>query len=347
MPKPYDPTSNSVRSLAETAQWQADESEEILEPSLPVIDPHHHIWLKQNNDYLASDLQRDLGSGHNILATVFVECTTAYRANGPTQMKPIGETEFVIRTLPVGSSLTRFAAGIVGRADLSLGERVRPVLEAQIAAADGRFRGIRRPLRWDPEGIGLFGKPFQQSLALDPQFRRGIAQLEPLGLSFDGWMFHHQLHEFADLADRFPNTLMILNHAGGPLGVGRYAGRRAQVFKEWRGAMADLARRPNVFVKIGGLGMLYFGFDFHCRGNPPRSPELAAAWKPYVLECIALFGPQRCMFESNFPVDKQSCSYRSLWNAFKIITIGFSDAERTALFSETATNAYQLDLSIS
>jgi predicted TIM-barrel fold metal-dependent hydrolase len=344
MPKPYDPKGNSVRSLAETAGWQAGEREEILDPDLPIVDPHHHIWMKPDDSYLAADLERDFGSGHNIVATVFIECVTAYRPNGPTEMKPVGETEFVVRSLPERPSGTRFAAGIVGRADLSLGDRVRPVLEAQIEAGQGRFRGIRRPVRWDPEGIGLFGKPFPQSLALDMEFRKGVAQLEPLGLSFDGWLFHHQLGEFADLAAAFPNTPMILNHVGGPLGVGRFAGHRAEVFEDWRKAMAELARLPNVLVKIGGLGMLYYGFDFHMRPEPPHSSELAQAWSPYVLECVELFGPSRCMFESNFPVDKQSCSYRTLWNAFKRITNDFSTDEKTALFSGVAAKAYRLDL---
>lgn len=190
----------------------------------------------------------------------------------------------------------------------------------------------------------MFGKPFPQSLAMDTEFRRGVAQLEPLGLSFDGWLFHHQIHEFADLAAAFPNTVMVLNHVGGPLGVGRFAGRRQEVFEEWRKAMADLARRPNVLVKIGGLGMLYYGFDFHTYPQPARSTMLAKSWAPYVLECIELFGPSRCMFESNFPVDKQSCSYRSLWNAFKRITRDFSVDEKFALFSQTAIKAYRLDI---
>jgi L-fuconolactonase len=344
MLKPYDPKGNSVRSLSATAEWQSNDVEDVIDPDLPIIDPHHHIWIKPDDSYLAADLEHDLSSGHNILATVFIECVTAYRKDGPAEMKPVGETEFVVRSLPLRSAGTRFAAGIVGRADLSVGERVRPVLEAQIAAGQGRFRGIRRPVRWDPEGIGMFGKPFPQSLAMDTEFRRGVAQLEPLGLSFDGWLFHHQIHEFADLAAAFPNTVMVLNHVGGPLGVGRFAGRRQEVFEEWRKAMANLARLPNVLVKVGGLGMLYYGFDFHTYPQPASSPMLAKAWAPYVLECIELFGPSRCMFESNFPVDKQSCSYRSLWNAFKRITHGFSMDEKSALFFQTAAKAYRLDV---
>jgi predicted TIM-barrel fold metal-dependent hydrolase len=343
MLKPYDPKGNSVRSLSELAEWQSHDAEEVIDPDLPIIDPHHHIWIKADGSYLAADLEQDFSSGHNIRATVFVECVTAYREDGPLEMRPVGETDFVVRSLPQRRAGSRFAAGIVGRADLSLGERVRPVLEAQIEAGQGRFRGIRRPVRWDPEGIGLFGKPFLQSLAMNAEFRRGVAQLAPLGLSFDGWLFHHQIHEFADLAAAFPNTVMILNHLGGPLGVGRFAGRRQEVFDQWRKAMADLAHRPNVFVKIGGLGMLYYGFDFHTLPQPASSLMMARAWAPYVMECIELFGPSRCMFESNFPVDKQSCSYRSLWNAFKRITRSFSIDEKSALFSQTAAEAYRLD----
>jgi L-fuconolactonase len=343
-PMHYDGSTNSVRSLKEADRWLANQREAAIEPELPIIDPHHHIWLKPNNDYLGGDLERDVLSGHNIIATVFVECSTAYGEDGPAEMRPVGETKFVVKALPEQATGTRFAAGIVGRADLALGEMVRPVLEAQIEAAEGRFRGVRRPLRWDPEGIGLFGKPFQPSLAAGPSFRRGMAQLEPLGLSFDGWLFHHQLNEFADLAEAFPNTIMILNHVGGPLGIGRFSGKRRQVFQEWRQAMQDLSRRPNVLVKIGGLGMLYFGFDFHARALPPNSRELAEAWKPYVLECINLFGPTRCMFESNFPVDKQSCSYGAIWNAFKRLTQSFSENEKRHLYSQTAAEAYRLDI---
>ncbi|WP_455274964.1 amidohydrolase family protein [Rhizobium herbae] len=344
MPRLYDPTGNSVRSLAEAEEWHINENEEVIDADLPIVDPHHHIWLKAGDSYLAEDVERDFGSGHNIVATVFIECVTAYRANGLKEMKPVGETEFVVRSFPERASGTRFAAGIVGRADLSLGDRVRPVLEAQIEAGQGRFRGIRRPVRWDPEGIGLFGKPFPQSLALNTDFRKGVAQLAPLGLSFDGWLFHHQLDEFGDLATAFPDTEMVLNHVGGPLGVGRFTGCRAEVFKDWRKAMAELAKRPNVLVKIGGLGMLYYGFDFHMQPTPPHSSVLAEAWKPYVLECLELFGPSRCMFESNFPVDKQSCSYRTIWNAFKGITRDFSQDEKTALFSGVASKTYRLDL---
>ena len=181
-------------------------------------------------------------------------------------------------------------------------------------------------------------------MLMDAGFRRGMAQLAPLDLNFDGWLFHHQLGEFADLAAAFPDMPMILNHVGGPLGVGRFAGHRQEVFEEWRKAMAEVARRPNVLVKIGGLGMLYYGFDFHARPEPPHSSELAEAWAPYVLECIELFGPSRCMFESNFPVDKQSCSYRSLWNAFKRITRDFSPDDKAALFSQTAAKTYRIAL---
>ncbi|MGV6873211.1 amidohydrolase family protein [Pseudochelatococcus sp. B33] len=333
-----------MRSLAEAAAWQAGEDEAVLEPDLPIVDPHHHIWVKENNDYLEADLARDLGSGHRIVATVFVECTTEYRREGPEEMRPVGETEFAVRTLPARETAPRYAAGIVGRADLTLANRVRPVLEAQIEAGQGRFRGVRQPLRWDPEGIGLFGQSFPQSLALDKGFRRGVAELGPLGLSFDGWLFHHQIGEFADLATAFPDTLMILNHIGAPLGVGRFEGRRAEVFDDWRAAMAELARRPNVTVKIGGLGMLYFGFGFHTWPKAPRAEDLVQAWAPYVRECIELFSPSRCMFESNFPVDKQSCSYRSLWNAFKRITEGFSPDERADLFSRTAARVYRLSI---
>jgi L-fuconolactonase len=341
---PYDPSRNAVRSLRELAEWQAHDLEPVLDPGLPIVDTHHHLWRRDRGDYLPADLTADFG-GHSVVATVSIECTAGYHPDGPEEMRPVGETEFIAAEAAAAGTGTGLCAGIVGRADLRLGDRGQAVLEAQIEAGQGRFRGIRQPLRWDATGIGMFGQPGPRALALDPAFRDGFARLAPLGLSFDAWAFHPQLEEVADLARAFPDTVVIVNHVGGPLGTGPYAGRRDEVFALWRRGIAALAQCPNVAMKIGGLGMLYYGFGFHERAAPPGSPELAAAWKPYVDECFERFGVGRCLFESNFPVDKQSCSYRTLVNAFKRLTHGFSDGEKAAFFSRNGAQAYRIDLS--
>jgi predicted TIM-barrel fold metal-dependent hydrolase len=231
----------------------------------------------------------------------------------------------------------------VGHADLMLGAAVRPVLEALIAAGNGRLRGIRHGVTWDTGNAAKFGRrqvpPHQ---VLDPVFRQGFACLQPLGLSFESWQFHPQLPDLVDLLRAFPETNVILNHAGGLLGIPPHDGKRDEVFGIWRGHMRSLAQFPNLTVKVGGLGMLYCGWDFHLRDMPPSSEELAAAWRPYVETCIELFGPGRCMMESNFPVDKQSCGYGVLWNALKRITQGCSAAEKAALYRDTAARVYRL-----
>lgn len=291
-------------------------------------------------DYLVGDLQDDIGSGHRVVATVFVEGGTQRRTEGPVSMRPVGETEFVVRSIrDVGAGL---CAGIVGFADLELGERVRPVLEAQIRAAEGRFRGVRFPLRWDPTGIGMWRKEYSASRMREPGFRNGLKQLADLGLSFDAFVYHHQLDALAQLARDFPETTLIVNHIGGPLGAGQYAGRQAEVFANWTSGLDSLARHPNVFMKLGGLGMLYSGFHFYRQATPPTSTQLAEAWRPYMEACIERFGVDRCMFESNFPVDKQTCTYGTLWNAFKRITQNASTSEKAALYLGTGARAYKL-----
>ncbi|UUZ77194.1 amidohydrolase family protein [Polaromonas sp. P1(28)-13] len=162
-----------------------------------------------------------------------------------------------------------------------------------------------------------------------------------MGLSFDAWLFYHQLPDLADLLGDFPDTPVVLDHAGGILGIPPHTDR-AEVFSTWRANLQALARFPNLTVKIGGLGMLYGGWDFHTREDPPSSTDLAHAWRPYVETCIELFGPTRCMFESNFPVDQQTCGYGTLWNAFKRITLDYSRADKAALYHDTAARVYRL-----
>ena len=270
-----------------------------------------------------------------------------FRADGPEEMRPVGEVEFVNGTAALSASgqygKTRVCEAIIGWADLMLGAKVREVLEAEIAAGGGRFRGVRYGTSYDEGVAGKFvSRTMPPHRLLDPKFREGFAELGKLGLTFDSWHFHPQLPDLVDLARAFPNQTIIVDHVGGVLGVGQYAGKSAEVIPAWKKSMQELAKCPNVNVKLGGLGMTSFGFDFHERETPPSSQELADTWRPYVETCIEAFGPDRCMFESNFPPDKQSCGYTELWNAFKRITSGASAAEKTALYSGTAARVYRM-----
>jgi L-fuconolactonase len=338
------------RDDATLRAWLARRPTEVaLEPDLPIIDPHHHFWdTPQRGRYLLHELLSDIAGGHNIVATVFLECRSMYRKDGPSEMAPVGEVEFVNGIAAMSASggygPCRVAEGIVGHADLTLGAPVREVLEAQIAVGGGRFRGIRYGVSWDPnDSVGKYVSryvPPQQSR--EPKFREGLAQLAPLGLTFESWQYHPQLADAIDLARAFPDTTMILNHVGGVLGVGPYAGHRQEILAGWKKDIGELAKCPNVVAKLGGIGMTSFGFDFHERAEPPSSEDLAAAWRQYVEPCIEAFGVDRCMFESNFPPDKQSCGYAELWNAFKRITANASAAEKRELYSGTAARVYRL-----
>ena len=334
--------------MATNDEWLEKIREEIIEPNLPIIDPHHHLWDFPGSRYMLDELNADTqNTDHNIVATIFVECTAMYRAEGPEHLKPVGETEFVNGIAAQSASglygKMRACAGIVGFADLALGAAVDEVLEAHIEAAPQRFRGIRhasafddspevRPTHTNPPP-GLFGMP---------KFREGFARLAKYGLSFDAWLYHHQIPELTDLARAFPETPIILDHFGGPLGIGKHAGRRSEVFAQWMTDIVELSECPNVVAKIGGINMAVNGFDWHKRDMPPTSDELVAATGDYYLHTIDAFGPDRCMFESNFPVDKLSCSAPVLWNAFKKIAHGFDAEEKAALFHDTAKRVYRL-----
>jgi L-fuconolactonase len=340
----------AYRNETDLKAWLAKRpAEAALEPELPIIDPHHHFWdTAQRGHYFLPELLADIGGGHNIVSTVFLECQAMYRKAGPREMAPVGEVEFVNGIAAMSASGTygpcRVAEAIIGHADLTIGARVREVLEAELSVGGGRFRGIRYGVSWDAsDAINKFAsRAVPPHLARDPKFREGLAQLAALGLSFESWQYHPQLPDAIDLARAFPNTTIILNHVGGVLGVGPYSGRRHEILTSWRKDIAELAKCPNVNVKLGGIGMTSFGFEFHERDIPPSSEELAAAWRQYVEPCIESFGVNRCMFESNFPPDKQSCGYTELWNAFKRITSGASPTEKTALYSGTAARVYRL-----
>ncbi len=332
--------------------WLASTVEAPLEPALPICDPHHHLWDQQTARiaprYLLDEILEDVGAGHNVVSTVFIECGAMFKPDGPEALRPVGETEFVNGIAAMSASgiygKTRIAAGIIGTADLRLGDAAAAVLDAQIAAGGGRFRGIRRAAAWDADaavpkhrtnpGPGLFARD---------DFRAGFAHLASRRLTFEAWCYHRQIPEVTALARAFPDTTIVLNHFGGPIGVGAYAGKADQVHAQWRTSIGELAGCPNVVAKLGGINMEVNGFGWHERPRPPGSQELAEATRHYYEFTIEKFGADRCMFESNFPVDKASCSYTVLWNAFKRLTSGCSAADKAKLFHDTAARVYRLD----
>jgi len=343
-PAPVAPTGHFMARN----DWLARHVEEIIEPELPIVDPHHHLVERpETGRYLLPELLADTGSGHNITATVYLEWLSMYRAGGTAEMKPVGEVEFANGVAAMAASgtygKTKVCAGIVGYADLALGGAVEKVLQTEIEAGGGRFSGIRYISATNPAQAS-WGSPVTrpEGMLMQPKVREGFAKLAPLGLSFDAFMFHPQLGDLVDLARAFPETGIVLDHIGGPIGLGPYAGKRDAVFAEWSARIKELAGCPNVYIKLGGLGMRVFGFDVHEQAEPPSSETLARLWRPYIETCIAAFGPERAMFESNFPVDKGSGSYPVFWNAFKHIASGCSASEKAALFAGTATRFYRL-----
>jgi predicted TIM-barrel fold metal-dependent hydrolase len=327
-----------------TDAWRALTVETALEPHLPICDSHHHLWEYPGSRYLAAELLAELG-GHRVTHTVFVECMQHFRTDGPEALRPVGETEFVEQIAAATDRVPaapRVAAGIVAFADLTLGDAVEDVLRAHLAASD-RVRSIRYATAWDAsEQIRPSHTHPAPGLMREARFRAGFSRLARVGLCFDAWLYHTQFPELVELARSFPDTRIVLDHMGGPLGIGPYSGRRAQIFAEWRKQLAELAKCANVSVKLGGITMTAAGFGWHKRPKPPASGELAAAMQPYFDACVELFGPKRCMLDSNFPVDRASCSYAVLWNAFKRATAQYSPAERACLLRETAMSFYRL-----
>jgi predicted TIM-barrel fold metal-dependent hydrolase len=340
------PNTNSGLYADPRPDWLAQYTEDVIDPGRPIVDPHHHLWDRGGLVYLIEDIAGDIASGHNVVATVYVEARSMYRAKGPEAFRPVGEIEFVNGAAAMSASggygPAAICAGIVGHVNLLLGDGARGVLEAEIAAGGGRFRGIRHSSAWDADAeVAGFYATRPKGLLLDSAFRKGFAALAPLNLSFDAWLFHPQLGELIDLARAFPDTRIVLDHCGGPIGLGSYANRE-EVFKVWKASILEVAKCPNVSVKLGGLAMRLLGYDFHQRPRPPSSEDAAAAWRPYIETCIEAFGPARGMFESNFPPDKGQCSYQVIFNAFKRIAAQYSEAEKTALFSKTASDFYRL-----
>ena len=332
--------------------WLALTEEPTLEPEIPICDPHHHFWDLRTarvpyQRYLLHELAADINSGHNVRSTVFVEARAMYSPEGPEEMRPVGEVEFVQGLAAASASGLygpgRAAAAIVGHANLNLGAGVERVLEALQAASPNRFRGIRHSVSWDPDPNveNTAAHMIEGQLGSD-NFRAGARVLARMGLSLEGWMFFHQLPDLADFARAVPDLPIILNHVGGLARVGPYAGRDDGVIATWRSGIAAVADCPNVNIKLGGMGMTRYGFDWHTRDIPVGSEELAGSMAPYMTYCIEKFGPDRCMFESNFPVDKVSFSYHVMYNAFKRLSKGYSSSERAAMFHDTAVRVYRI-----
>lgn len=326
--------------------WLAQHVEEVIDPALPIVDAHHHLWEEGGSPYLLGEIRADLDDGHRVTGTIFVQAHYGYRTDVPAHLAPVGETEKVAaiaREARRAGCATRIAEGIVAYADLAMLDRLSETLDAHFVAAEGALRGIRHSVSRDenfPDGIVI--RPAPARLLADRDYRAGLAELGRRGLVYDAMLYHSQIPELVDAAKAVPDTSIVLDHIGCLLGVGPYEERASELFESWRRDMRALAACPNVAVKIGGFGMIVCGARWHERAIPPSSEELANAWRPYVETCVELFGARRCMFESNFPVDKAMYSYRTLWNAFKRITAGWPDADRRALFAGTARRVYGL-----
>ena len=333
-------------------EWLNRRREDILEPELPIVDTHHHMRESGGGKrFMFEELLADVNSGHNVVATVFMQSGTKtramYRADGDPAFAPIGETEFVNGVAAMSASggygPARLCAGIIGYADMALGARLRPVLEGHIRAGGDRFRGIRYSLTWDAwEGVCPKSEQHRKAVLASPAMRESLACFAQLGLLYEMWVFYPQMNDAIAVMRDFPDTQFVLNHLGGPLHIGPYAGRRDERFAEWRAAIRAVAQLQNVVCKLGGIGMHYAGFDFHENPEPPSSQMLCDAWRPYVETCIEAFGSGRCMAESNFPVDKAVCSYVILWNALKRMVSGASASEKAEIFSGTARRVYRL-----
>ncbi len=321
---------------------------EVIEPDLPIIDSQHHLWVHAGRRYLIDEFQADLASGHNVIASVYMECGAMYRKHGPSSLRTVGEAEFVAGTAAMSESgsfgPTRICTAFVGAADLTLGAEVDGVLDALGAASGGRLRGIRGAASWDADPAVHTGlRPMApQGLLRDPRFRAGFARLGARGLVYDAFQYHPQLGDLCDLADAFPNTPIVVGHCGGLLGIGPYA--VASNFVQWKNLVGQIARRPNTFMKLGGLGGRRCGFGFERRHTCASAAELARSWRPYIETCIELFSPARCMYESNFPQDSASGNYRTVWNALKRTASTCTAAEKSEMFHGTAGRVYRIDL---
>ena len=324
--------------------WLKQISEEVLQPALPIVDAHHHLWIRPDHKYLLDEYVEDLDSGHNIVATVYAECHSMYRQSGPEQFQSLGETEFVTGCAAMADSGVygnrKICRGMVGWVDLQMGEQVAELLDVHLQRSGGRFKGVRLTAAWD-DHPRINSPASRAQLLSDPAVIAAVKVMAARQLALDCWVYHTQLDELAELAALLPRLRIVLNHTGVPVLGGPNRDRRDEVFKQWRRGMMRLAEYPNVFLKLGAVPIRKSG-DGVDRSLPPTSEEIASAWAPWMLPCIEWFGPERCLFESNFPVQKLFSSYQVTWNAFKLLAKHASDDERRWLFHDAAINAYQL-----
>jgi len=327
-------------------EWLSQVTEEILDPAREIVDPHHHLWPSAEMGYNVPEFTADLTSGHNVVQTVFMECGAAYRKDGPDHLKPIGETEFVTAAAEqMRAAGGPYIAALVAHADLRLEPAMLDeVLDAHVAASKGLFRGIRHAGSRDNSGATLrIPGHAPPRLYHEPDFQRGVRHLGERGLTYDTWHYHHQNGDYLALAKACPGTVMILDHFGTPIGVGPYEGKRDEIFAAWKDEMAAIAECPNVYAKIGGLAMPDNGFGWDKRDVPPGSDEIVEQHERWYDHMISCFGPERCMFESNFPVDRWSMSYVVYWNAMKKIAAKYPEAAQAAMFAGTARNVYSVE----
>ena len=329
-------------------EWIAQIREEIINPELPIIDPHHHLWNGDNQlagsfPYLIENLNEDTFSGHNIVGTIFMECAQGYYLDGEEKYKPVGETEFVINLIKDSEKLSKSTniMGIIGFADLMLGHEVKDVLNTHLSKGEGLFRGIRHAAGWDKnnEIHNSHSNPIE-NIYHNKSFMKGAEELINLKLTFDAWHYHHQINDLSIFAKKYPELTIIHDHFGGPLGVGPYEGKKEEIFKKWKDDISLLSESKNVYAKLGGLAMPVNGWNFHKQNKPASSDQIVDMHHEYYLHTINCFGVERCMFESNFPVDRRSVSYHVIWNAFKKMVLGYSDEDKNKLFFKNAKDVY-------
>tara|TARA_X000000368_G_scaffold178493_1_gene140847 strand:+ start:4874 stop:5902 length:1029 start_codon:yes stop_codon:yes gene_type:complete len=333
-------------------EWLAQISEEIIDPEQRIIDPHHHLWpgvssdsSENSNQYLLEDLWADTSSGHNVTNTVFIDCSQCYWNSTDQALNPVGETEFVKKIADESKADPKQAtiSGIVGHVDMLLGFEAERVLEKHLEIGQELFKGIRHAGGWDPHpNVRNSHHDAFEGLYLQPNFLDGLQTLAKLGYVFEAWQYHHQIPQITELAKQFPDLVIILNHFSGPLGIGSYENKQADIFPQWQKDLKELSLHENVFAKLGGLAMPVNGFGFHIQDKPPTSDEFILKQKAYYETALEYFTPKRCMFESNFPVDKASISYPVLWNAFKKLATSYSASEKDQLFYKTASTVYRI-----
>lgn len=320
--------------------WLALTEEAIIDPEQAILDAHHHLWDRPQSTYQSAEFAQDWTSGHDVRASIYVQCSTGYRENGPVELRPVGEIETV---LDWSREHPHHPLGLIAAADLRLGDAITPVLDAMAQAGQGKVCGIRNTTAYHPDpAVRSNPKPAPAGLLTDPIFQRGVKALAAREWCLDVWAYHTQLHEVLNLARSVPDVRVVINHFGGPLGVGGYDRHAPDLFRQWQTAITQLATLPNTYIKLGGMGLRVMGHPYAQADKPPHSSQLASDWRPYVEHCIQVFGPQRAMFESNFPVDKGQFSYRAVWNAFKRLAAGYRDDERADLFWRSAVRCYGL-----